>query len=101
MLVADRALHGGIVGWTGERCLYCLRVRQGQVDRRRAESRREPQGDGQDVSVRPRMSPTDDCPFCADFVEKVFLARLTKILRATDAFYARRREGPYRFIQNR
>src|SRR5260221_4403945 len=25
----------------------------------------------------------------------------TKILRAADAFYARRREGPYRFIQNR
>src|SRR5712671_3067736 len=24
-----------------------------------------------------------------------------KILRAADAFYARRREGPYRFIQNR
>src|SRR5258705_4797701 len=31
----------------------------------------------------------------------VFLGSRTKILRAADAFYARRREGPYRFIQNR
>src|SRR5467141_2350127 len=37
----------------------------------------------------------------ADIVEKVFLGRRTKICRAADAFYARRREGPYRFIQNR
>ena len=37
----------------------------------------------------------------ADFVAKVFLGWRTKILRAADAFYARRREGPYRFIQNR
>jgi hypothetical protein len=41
------------------------------------------------------------CPFCADFVAKVFLGWRTKILRAADAFYARRREGPYCFIQNR
>ena len=34
-------------------------------------------------------------------VAKVFSGCRTKILRATDAFYARRREGPYRFIQNR
>ena len=34
-------------------------------------------------------------------VAKVFLGWRTKILRAADAFYARRREGPYRFIQNR
>ena len=33
-------------------------------------------------------------------VAKVFLGWRTKILRAADAFSARRREGPYRFIQN-
>jgi hypothetical protein len=37
----------------------------------------------------------------ADFVAKVFLGCRTKILRTADAFCARRREGPYRFIQNR
>jgi hypothetical protein len=37
----------------------------------------------------------------ADIVAKVFLGWRTKILRAADAFCARRREGPYRFIQNR
>src|SRR5712671_6118854 len=37
----------------------------------------------------------------ADIVEKVFLGRRTKILRAADAFCARRSEGPYRFIPNR
>jgi hypothetical protein len=37
----------------------------------------------------------------ADIVAKVILGWRTKILRAADAFYARRREGPYRFIQNR
>src|SRR5712672_1904797 len=37
------------------------------------------------------------CRYC----EKVFLGRRTKILRAAHAFCARRREGPYRFIQNR
>jgi hypothetical protein len=36
-----------------------------------------------------------------DIVAKVFLWWRTKILRAADAFYARRCEGPYRFIQNR
>jgi|SRR5450631_350656 hypothetical protein len=41
------------------------------------------------------------CPKGADIVAKVFLGRRTKILRAADAFYARQREGPYRFIQNR
>src|SRR5258705_11637456 len=41
------------------------------------------------------------CLFRADSVEKVFLGCRTKISRAADAFYARRREGPYRFIQNR
>ena len=41
------------------------------------------------------------CPFGADIVAKVFLGCRSKILRAADAFYARRREGPYRFIQNR
>src|SRR5258708_5518596 len=37
----------------------------------------------------------------ADIVAKVFLGWRTKIFRAADASYARRREGPYRFIQNR
>jgi hypothetical protein len=41
------------------------------------------------------------CPLCADIVAKVFLGWRSKILRAADAFYAQRREGPYRFIQNR
>ena len=41
------------------------------------------------------------CPRRVDFVAKVFLGCRTKILRAADAFCARRREGPYRFIQNR
>jgi len=41
------------------------------------------------------------CRKCADIVAKVFLGRRTKIPRAADALYARRREGPYRFIQNR
>jgi hypothetical protein len=36
-----------------------------------------------------------------DIVAKVFLGWRTKIPRAADASYARRREGPYRFIQNR
>src|SRR4029453_15127950 len=34
-------------------------------------------------------------------VAKIFLGGGTKILRAADASSARRREGPYRFIQNR
>jgi hypothetical protein len=37
----------------------------------------------------------------ADIVAKVFLGRRTKIFRAADASYARGREGPYRFVQNR
>jgi hypothetical protein len=37
----------------------------------------------------------------ADIVAKVFLGWRTRIPRAADAFYARRGEGPYRFIQNR
>src|SRR6478672_1181569 len=41
------------------------------------------------------------CPFRADIVAKVFSGWRTKILRAADASSARRREGPYRFIQNR
>jgi len=40
-------------------------------------------------------------PLSADIVAKVFLGWRTKILRAADALYARQREGPYRFIQNR
>src|SRR6267378_2236299 len=42
-----------------------------------------------------------DVRFVPILLKKVFLGRRTKILRAADAFYARRREGPYRFIQNR
>ena len=41
------------------------------------------------------------CLFLADIVAKVFLGWRSKILNAVDAFYARRREGPHRFIQNR
>jgi hypothetical protein len=44
---------------------------------------------------------TDDVRCWGDSVAKVFLGWRTKILRAANAFYARRREGPYRFIQNR
>jgi hypothetical protein len=40
-------------------------------------------------------------PKSADTVAKVFLGWGAEIFRAADAFYARRREGPYRFIQNR
>jgi hypothetical protein len=40
-------------------------------------------------------------PKSADFVAKVFLGWRTKILKAADAFCARRHEGPHRFIQNR
>src|SRR5947208_16268444 len=42
-----------------------------------------------------------ESPLCADIVAKVFLGRRAKILRAADAFCARRSEGPYRFIRNR
>jgi hypothetical protein len=49
---------------------------------------------GHRPSQRPRSKS-------ADIVAKVFLGWRTKILRAADAFSARRREGPYRFIQNR
>jgi hypothetical protein len=45
--------------------------------------------------------PSLSGPKSADIVAKVFLGWRTKILRAADAFCARRREGPYRFIQNR
>ena len=41
------------------------------------------------------------CLWLADIVAKLFLGWRTKILKSADAFYARRREGPYRFIQNR
>jgi len=40
-------------------------------------------------------------PELADIVAKVFLGWRSKILGAADALYARRREGPYRFVQNR
>jgi len=42
----------------------------------------------------------EKCPQSADTVAKVFLVWRTKNLRAADAFYARRRGGPYCFIQN-
>jgi hypothetical protein len=57
--LSDRAFHRGIVGWTGERCRYGLRIRQGEVDWKGAEPRREPQGNGQDMSAHPR------CPRCS------------------------------------
>ena len=40
-------------------------------------------------------------PFLADIFAKIFLGWRTKILKAADAFCARRHEGPHRFIQNR
>src|SRR3954469_11009067 len=40
-------------------------------------------------------------PLLADIVAKVFSGWRPKILRAADASSERRREGPYRFIQNR
>ena len=40
------------------------------------------------------------CPKSADIVAKVFLGCRRKILRAAGAFCPRRREGPYRSIQN-
>jgi hypothetical protein len=43
----------------------------------------------------------DDVRSPGGIVTKVFLGCRTKILRAADAFYARRRKGPHRFIQNR
>src|SRR5450756_3054363 len=56
MPLIDRTFDGGIMGRAGERCHCGLRVRQGEVDRGGAEARREPQGDGQDVSARPSSS---------------------------------------------
>src|SRR5674536_341083 len=56
MPLIDRTFDGGIMGRAGERCHCGLRVRQGEVDRGGAEARREPQGDGQDVSARPSGS---------------------------------------------
>jgi hypothetical protein len=57
-----------------------------------------------DVGFTPmsgHRQPGRSGPKSADIVAKVFLGWRTKILRAADAFYTRRREGPYRFIQNR
>jgi hypothetical protein len=51
--------------------------------------------------VRTRRCGSADAVILADIVAKVFLGWRTKIPRAADAFYARRGEGPYRFIQNR
>src|SRR3979490_2982182 len=48
-----------------------------------------------------RRSNDGRCLFMADIVAEVFLGRRTKIFRAADAFYTRRREELYRFIQNR
>jgi hypothetical protein len=48
---------------------------------------------GQKLTWLPR-------PLLADIVAKVFLGERTKLFRAPDAFYERRRERPYRFIQN-
>ena len=49
------------------------------------------------VDIRPYLQ----CRLVADIVAKVFLGWRTKILGAADALYARQREGPYCFIQNR
>ena len=54
MLVADRALLRNY-GMDRQARRYCLRVRQGEVDRKGAEPRREPQGDGQDVARAERF----------------------------------------------
>jgi hypothetical protein len=60
------------------------------------------------VSVRVFDPPGEDPDIArrwfqvfADIVVKVFLGWRRKILKAADAFYALRCEGPYRFIQNR
>ena len=53
---------------------------------------------GSNSEVRAR---NQEVCFALDFVAKVFLGWRTKIPGAADAFYARRREGPYHFIQNR
>jgi hypothetical protein len=57
-----------------------------------------------DVCFTPESGHWTDIPggpFSADIVAKVFSGWRTKILRPADASGARRREGPYRFIQNR
>jgi hypothetical protein len=59
--------------------------------------------------LKPRQRPGLFCfwaflrmsPLLADIVAKVFLGLRTEILRAADAFYARRREGPCSLIRNR
>src|SRR5690242_20076077 len=64
MPVADRTLHGGIVGRAGEYCRHCVRVRQGEVDRFGTETRRKPQGGDQDVRrrlPRPAMLWLREC----------------------------------------
>ena len=53
---------------------------------------------GSKTDLRPLNYDVRSSP---DIVAKVFSGRRTKILRAADALYARRREGPYRFVQNR
>lgn len=52
-LAPDRTFHGRIVGRTGERSRHCLRVRQGEADRARAEARPESQDHPRDVSGPP------------------------------------------------
>ena len=42
-----------------------------------------------------------DVCFALDIIAKVFSEWRTKILRPIDALYVRRREGQYRFVQNR
>src|SRR5258707_9011541 len=41
---------------------------------------------------------SERCRYCC---KSLFRGGRTKFLRTADAFYERRREGPYRFIQNR
>jgi hypothetical protein len=72
-----------------------------QMGRPRREKKRAnaPKGEARFAPINGHRQPGGACPKSAVFVAKVFLGWRTKILRAADAFCARRREGPY--IQNR
>jgi hypothetical protein len=55
----------------------------------------------ENVGLGSKADLTTPKSLWVDIVAKVFLGWRTKILRTADAFCARRREGPYRLIQNR
>ena len=68
--------------------------------------RHVPRSVGLNARVVPLLLPTPqrrvrNFPILADIVAKVFLGGRTSFFSVADAFYERRREGPYRFIQNR